>query len=125
MSKLNSPDGYVNEVRIRTQSGTKTVKAGKDGRYSTDNPAVVSALKQAGFTTSGFSTYVRQTGSMCHNEGSRITNSCIKCGRKRTLCTTYVDKEGKRVNPNILSEQSYEKCNNLIVPCECDTIAEA
>jgi hypothetical protein len=70
MGKLNSPDGYVSQVDIKTQSGKKRIKAGRDGRYVAEDPAVVSALKQAGFTEAGISTY----------GGSNLGYTCVQCG---------------------------------------------
>ena len=86
MGKLNSPDGFVSQVDIKTQSGTQRVKAERDGRYSTDNPAVVSALKQAGFSEAGFSTYggVNQ-GYTCTQCGfGSWFRKCSRCGHEVT-----------------------------------------
>lgn len=87
MGKLNSPDGFVAAVDIKTQSGTQRVRADKDGRYSTENPAVISALKQSGFQEAGFSTYGRSDlGYTCSQCGfGSWFRKCSRCGHENEV----------------------------------------
>jgi hypothetical protein len=72
MSRLNSPDGFVSEVNIKTQSGVTRLKADKDGKYGTDNPAIISALKSQGFSNESLSIYSKGDNKRGYD--------CKKCG---------------------------------------------
>jgi hypothetical protein len=91
MSRLNSPDGYVSEVNIKTQSGVKRFKADKDGKYGTDDPKVISALRSQGFTDEALSPYSKgdsQRGYTCPNCG--FGSWFMKCSR----CERGIDGNG-------------------------------
>ena len=72
MARLNSPDGFVSEVNIKSQSGVKSLKADKDGKYGTNDSALIATLKKQGFTEENLSRYVKGDSSKGHR--------CEKCG---------------------------------------------
>lgn len=72
MARLNSPDGFVSEVNIKSQSGVKRLKADKDGKYGTNDSSVIATLKKQGFTEESLNHY--RSG-----DSSRGFN-CFECG---------------------------------------------
>ena len=83
--RLNSPDGHVSEVNIKTQAGVKRFKADKDGKYGTDDPSVIRALKSQGFSDESLTTYSKGDvgrGFNCETCGfGSWFQKCSRCER--------------------------------------------
>jgi hypothetical protein len=85
MARLNSPDGFVSQVDIKTQSGTTRLNADRQGKYGTDNPKTTAALRSQGFTDEALNPYSSgdsSRGYTCQvcGFGSWFTE-CSRCKR--------------------------------------------
>ena len=72
MGRLVPRDGFAREVEITRQSGSKVIKAGRDGMYRVDNPKDIQALKAEGFTEGNLSLHTTGDGERGYN--------CFNCG---------------------------------------------
>jgi hypothetical protein len=72
MARLVPRDGYVKEVDLNRQSGTKRLRADKDGLFRADNPKDIAALKAQGFTEGNLALHTTGDNSRGYN--------CTNCG---------------------------------------------
>jgi len=82
MGRLVPRDGFAREVEIKRQSGSKVLRAGKNGMYSVDNPKDIKALKAEGFTEGNLALHTHgdsDRGYTCTNCG--FGSWFIKCSR--------------------------------------------
>ena len=98
MSRLNSPDGYVREVDIKTQRGTTRIRADRDGRFTNLSPTQEKALKSEGFKEAAISTYTpgdRERGYTCTQCGfGSWFRKCSRCGHEATNTPRDGDIDG-------------------------------
>ena len=71
MSKMIPPKG-LREVSVRTERGTKTYKAGRDGLINVDNPKHAAQMKHEGLGEANAMGTIRNPSS--------IGFTCSKCG---------------------------------------------
>ena len=95
MGRLVPRDGFAREVEITRQSGSKVIKAGKDGMYRVDNPKDVQALKAEGFTEGNLSLHTTGDGDRgynCFNCGfGSWFRKCSRCGHESSAPKTDGD----------------------------------
>ena len=95
MARLVPRDGYAKEVEIKRQSGTKVLRAGRDGLYRTENPKDIAALKAEGFTEGNLALQTdgdSQRGYNCMNCGfGSWFRKCSRCGHKSSAPKTDGD----------------------------------
>jgi hypothetical protein len=95
MGRLVPRDGFAREVEITRQSGSKVIRAGKDGMYRVDNPKDIQALKAEGFTEGNLSLYETgdgERGYNCHNCGfGSWFRKCSRCGHESSAPKTDGD----------------------------------
>jgi hypothetical protein len=95
MARLVPRDGYAKEVEIKRQSGTKVLRAGKDGLYRTENPKDIAALKAEGFTEGNLALQTdgdSQRGYNCMNCGfGSWFRKCSRCGHESSAPKTDGD----------------------------------
>jgi hypothetical protein len=72
MGRLVPRDGFAREVEIKRQSGSKLLRANKDGMYSVENPKDIKALKAEGFTEGNLALHTTGDGERGYN--------CFNCG---------------------------------------------
>ena len=72
MGRLVPRDGFAREVEITRQSGSKIIKAGRDGMYRVENPKDIQALKAEGFTEGNLALHTTGDGDRGYN--------CDNCG---------------------------------------------
>jgi hypothetical protein len=95
MGRLVPRDGFAREVEITRQSGSKVLKAGKDGMYRVDNPTDIKARKAEGFTEGNLALHTTGDG----DRGYNCTNCgfgswfklCSKCGHESSAPKTDGD----------------------------------
>jgi len=95
MARLVPRDGFAKEVEIKRQSGSKVLRAGRDGMYRVDNPKDVAALKAEGFTEGNLALHTTGDG----DRGYNCTNCgfgswfklCSKCGHESSAPKTDGD----------------------------------
>jgi hypothetical protein len=72
MARLVGPSGYLKAVDIKTQSGTRTLRADRSGFYEASKPSDIAALKAEGFTEENLSR---------HSKGDTMRGfNCVECG---------------------------------------------
>jgi len=95
MGRLVPRDGFAREVEITRQSGSKILKAGKDGMYRVENPKDIQALKAEGFTEGNLALHTTGDGSRgynCDNCGfGSWFKLCSKCGHESSAPKTDGD----------------------------------
>ena len=86
MGRLVPRDGFAREVEITRQSGSKVIKAGKDGMYRVENPRDIQALKAEGFTEGNLALHTtgdNERGYNCEKCGfGSWFKLCSRCGHK-------------------------------------------
>ena len=86
MGRLVPRDGFAREVEITRQSGSKILKAGKDGMYRVENPKDIQALKAEGFTEGNLALHTtgdNERGYNCEKCGfGSWFKLCSRCGHK-------------------------------------------
>jgi len=95
MGRLVPRDGFAREVEITRQSGSKVIKAGKDGMYCVENPRDIQALKAEGFTEGNLALHTTGDGDRgynCDNCGfGSWFKLCSKCGHESSAPKTDGD----------------------------------
>ena len=95
MGRLVPRDGFAREVEITRQSGSKVIKAGRDGMYRVDNPKDIQALKAEGFIEGNLSLHTTgdgERGYNCFNCGfGSWFKKCSRCGHESSAPKTDGD----------------------------------
>lgn len=95
MGRLVPRDGFAREVEITRQSGSKVIKAGKDGMYRVENPRDIQALKAEGFTEGNLALHTTGDGDRGYNCDNCSFGSwfklCSKCGHESSAPKTDGD----------------------------------
>jgi hypothetical protein len=84
MARLVPRDGFAKEIDIKRQSGTKRLRADRNGLFSVENPKDIKALKAEGFTEGNLALHTdgdTQRGYNCVNCGfGSWFKLCSRCG---------------------------------------------
>ena len=84
MTKMIPPQG-LREVSVRTESGTKTYKAGRDGLINVENPKHAKQMKHEGLGTASATGVIRDqsVGYNCKGCGfGSFFKKCSRCGEE-------------------------------------------
>jgi hypothetical protein len=72
MARMVGPSGHIKAVDIKTQSGTRTIKADRAGFYSASKPSDIKALRAEGFTEENLARHAIGDAERGFN--------CVECG---------------------------------------------
>ena len=82
MAKFIPPQG-LREIGIRTNSGTKVIRTGKDGLFNVDNPKLERKLKEEGLGIASASGVIVGEGFPCVECGfGSWFKKCSRCGHE-------------------------------------------
>jgi hypothetical protein len=82
MAKFIPPQG-LREIGIRTSSGTKVIRTGKDGLFNVDNPKLERKLKEEGLGIASASGVIVGEGFPCAECGfGSWFKKCSRCGHE-------------------------------------------
>jgi len=83
MTRFIPPQG-MRSIGIETKDGTKTIRAGKDGTFTVNNPKLAKKLKAEGLgiaSTAGVIRNQSSVGFTCQKCGfGSFFKKCSKCG---------------------------------------------
>jgi hypothetical protein len=84
MARLIPPQG-LREIGVKTKSGTKVLRTGKDGLFHVNNPKLERQLKEEGLGVASASGVIEGEGYPCSNCGfGSWFKKCSRCGTENT-----------------------------------------
>ena len=82
MTKFIPPQG-LREIGIKTRSGTKVLRTGKDGLFQVNNPKLAKKLKEEGLGVASASGVIVGEGFPCSQCGfGSWFRKCSRCGHE-------------------------------------------
>ena len=95
MARMVGPSGHIKAVDIKTQSGTRTLRADRAGFYNAAKPSDIKALKAEGFSEENLARHTVGDGDRgynCENCGfGSWFKLCSRCGHEITTPKTDGD----------------------------------
>ena len=84
MARIIPPQG-MKELEVKTRTGRKVIRAGKDGLFNIENPRLAKKLKEEGLGEAGLNGVSTSGGYPCTSCGfGSWFKKCSRCGQENT-----------------------------------------